>query len=208
MIENIIFDLGGVLYDIRYENIADKFATYGLKDFEKKYSQAFEAQEIAEYEKGNISSEKFRNYIRSLSEIQLTDQQIDDAWNAILIDVPERRVRLLQSLKTKFKIYLFSNTSQINYDYYSVYLNNKYGFDFFKTLFIKSYFSHEIHISKPDIKGFQLIIDEQHLNSKNTLFIDDTYSNVEGAIKAGMIGYYLKKGKDITDIDWSRLNVE
>ena len=37
-IKNIIFDLGGVIYDIRYENIADKFRSYGITDFEKLYS--------------------------------------------------------------------------------------------------------------------------------------------------------------------------
>ncbi len=45
-IKNIIFDLGGVLYDIRYENIADRFATYGLHNFTQQYTQAAQTEAI------------------------------------------------------------------------------------------------------------------------------------------------------------------
>ena len=49
-IKNIIFDLGGVIYDIRYENIADKFRSYGINDFEKLYSKASQTDVIDLFE--------------------------------------------------------------------------------------------------------------------------------------------------------------
>ena len=45
-IKNIIFDLGNVLYDIRYENIADVFRTYGITDFEEKYGKHDSSERI------------------------------------------------------------------------------------------------------------------------------------------------------------------
>ena len=51
-IKNIIFDLGGVIYDIRYENIADKFRSYGITDFEKLYSKASQTDVIDLFEEG------------------------------------------------------------------------------------------------------------------------------------------------------------
>ena len=39
MIKNIIFDLGGVIYDIDYYRIVETFAQFGLADFDKKYTQ-------------------------------------------------------------------------------------------------------------------------------------------------------------------------
>ena len=113
-IKNIIFDLGNVLYDIRYENIADAFRSYGIENFEEKYTQAGQTQEIDLFEEGKISPAQFRDYIRTLTDIPLTDQQIDHAWNAIMVDIPMHRVEMLKRLKDKYRIFLFSNTNQIN----------------------------------------------------------------------------------------------
>ncbi|MDR2972151.1 MAG: hypothetical protein LBU83_09520, partial [Bacteroidales bacterium] len=66
-IKNIILDLGGVVYDIRYENIADTFRSYGLHNFEKLYAQVGQAPEIDLFEEGKITPEQFRNFIRSIS---------------------------------------------------------------------------------------------------------------------------------------------
>ena len=76
-IKNIIFDLGGVIYDIRYENIADRFRTYGLQDFEQYYTKLSQTPMIDEFEEGRISPAEFRDYIRSISPIALSDEQID-----------------------------------------------------------------------------------------------------------------------------------
>ena len=115
-IKNIIFDLGGVIYDIRYENIADKFRSYGITEFEKLYSKASQTDTIDLFEEGKISPAEFRDYLRTLSSVSLSDEQIDEAWNAILIGIPKERLELLGMLRLKYNIFLYSNTNQINYD--------------------------------------------------------------------------------------------
>ncbi len=50
------------------------------------------------------------------------------------------------------------------------------------------------------MSGFQQIIEENGLDPKQTLFVDDALMNVEGAIKAGLKGLYLPPGFFITDI--------
>ena len=206
-IKNIIFDLGGVIYDIRYENIADKFKEYGLTDFEKKYSKAFQTNDIDLFEEGKISIPEFRNYIRSLSSVQLTDQQIDDAWNAIIIDVPEKRVEMLQKVKQQYRIYLFSNTNQLNYDKFKVDLKKKFGVDIFDELFKKAYFSHILHIKKPKIEAFQKIIEELKINPSETLFIDDSIQHINGAMQTGLLAYHLQKGEEVSQLFDNKGNI-
>lgn len=199
-IKNIIFDLGGVIYDIRYENIADKFKEYGIADFEKKYSQASQTEDIDLFEEGKISVEEFRNYIRSLSSIQLTDQQIDDAWNAIIIDVPSERVEMLRNANNNYGIFLFSNTNQLNYDKFKVDLKNKFCFDIFDKLFKKAYFSHILHIKKPKIEAFKKIIEETQIYPSETLFIDDSIQHINGALETGLSAYHLQKGEEVSQL--------
>jgi putative hydrolase of the HAD superfamily len=190
-IKNIIFDLGGVLYDIRYENIADTFRMYGLQDFEKSYSQAVQTKEIDLFEEGKILPEQFRNFIRSLTNQKLSNEQIDHAWNAILIDLPKVRVKLLEKLREKYRIFLFSNTNAINQIEFERFVTEKFGKNIFETHFEKVYYSHTLEIKKPKPEGFQKICEEQNLIPTETLFIDDTERHIHGAQKAGLQTYWL-----------------
>jgi putative hydrolase of the HAD superfamily len=190
-IKNIIFDLGGVLYDIRYENIADTFRSYGLQNFEKLYTQAGQIKEIDLFEEGKITPEQFRDFIRSLTYSHLSDKQIDHAWNAILIDFPEVRVKLLERVGKKYRIFLFSNTNRINQIEFERFVTKKFGKNIFKTHFDKAYYSHILGIKKPKPEAFQKICEEQHLIPAETLLIDDIERHILGAQKAGLQTYWL-----------------
>lgn len=203
MIKNIIFDLGGVIYDIRYQNIVEKFASYGITDFETYYTQANQTDAIDRFEEGKISAEEFRSYIRSISPIPLTDKQIDDAWNAIIIDVPTQRVEMLKQLKKYYHLFLFSNTNQLNYDQFTVDLQQKFGYDIFSELFEKAYFSHLIHYRKPCEEAFRYVLNAQNLIPEETLFIDDTIRHIEGAKKLGLNVYHLQKDEDVLEQRWA-----
>ena len=201
MIKNIIFDLGGVIYDIRYENIPEAFARMGAGNLVSLYSKAKQTDFIDRYEEGLISSDDFCEEIRRLSEVPLTNEQIKEAWNAILIDVPVPRVDFLLKLKEHYNLYLFSNTNQFNYDCFTAHLKQKYGFDFFETIFKAAYFSHILHIRKPKVEGFQRIMQEQQLNPAETLFIDDSPQHVEGARRCGLQAYHLKDDEKIESLN-------
>ena len=45
-IKNIIFDFGGVIHDIRYENVGEAFARHGVNGLEKFYSKDFHTEEM------------------------------------------------------------------------------------------------------------------------------------------------------------------
>lgn len=201
-IKNIIFDLGGVIYDIRYQNIPEAFAQFGFFNFEEHYTQNQQTGPIDLFEEGNISVPEFRNYIRSLSPVPLTDEQIDEAWNAIIIDVPEKRVEMLESLKPKYNLYLFSNTNELNYNKFCSLLQQKFGFNIFERCFIKAYFSHLEHIRKPLVSAFQYVLEDAKLKPDETLFIDDTERHIEGAKKVGLHTYLLPKGEDVVEMKW------
>ena len=206
-IKNILLDFGGVLYDIRYENIADTFRQYNIDDFEKHYTKARQSSFIDDFEVGRITVPEFRNSIRSTIEKPLTDEQIDTAWNAILIGMPEHHVELLKSLNGKYNLYLFSNTNQLNYDLFHHQMIERYGFDIFSTLFKKTYFSFKIGRKKPAGESFQYVLNDAGINPQETLFIDDSPQHVEGARKIGLNAFHLKDEVDITELFDEDLNL-
>lgn len=190
-IKNIIFDFGGVIHDIRYENVGEAFERHGVKNLGTFYSKDFQTPEMDLFEKGLITPDEYRDYIRRMTGHNLSDDEIDDIVNAILIDVPAERVDLLIELRNTYKVFLFSNTNQINYDCFTTRLKDKYGFDIFEKCFDAAYFSHEMHCRKPDPEGFKMILQEQNLNPCETVFIDDIAKNLEGAEAVGIKGIHL-----------------
>src|SRR5438477_3917491 len=99
--KNIIFDFGGVIINIDYLRVIDAFINLGVKDFDALFSQLNQHHLFDDLDKGLISAEEFRHRLRSISKIPLTDEQIDKAWNAILINLPQENVDVLLRLKKK-----------------------------------------------------------------------------------------------------------
>jgi putative hydrolase of the HAD superfamily len=200
MIKNLILDLGGVILNVDYNKIVEKFLSYGITDFENIYSQAAQSEIIDRFEEGTISLAEFRDGIRKQIKTNLTDKQIDDAWMAMILDLPKENIELLGLLKLKYKLFLFSNTNELHIEFLKKDFEQQCGFDVFKCCFNKAYFSNEIHLKKPDVKSFQYIIKDAGLNPSETLFIDDSPQHLEGAKQAGLQTYWLTNGEKLTDL--------
>ncbi|MFO8067318.1 MAG: HAD family phosphatase [Bacteroidales bacterium] len=206
-IKNIIFDLGGVILNVDYHKSINKFKSLGIADFEKLFTQAKQNKLFDLLDTGEISPEGFRDKIREYGNTNLTDNQIDEAWNAMLLDLPKERIELLQKVKKKYRTFLLSNTNAIHYPEYMRYMKSEFGVENLSELFEKEYLSHEIGMRKPNTETFTHITREQGLNPQETLFIDDTKQHVEGARKAGLNAYWLDITKgSIIDIFDNDLN--
>lgn len=200
MIKNIIFDFGGVLYNVHYQYIAEAFAQCGVLNVEQMYSKKHQSGVFDLFEEGKISSKEFRDNLRAQTNVPLTDEQFDACWNAILVDFPVAHEQLLRLVKPNYRLFLFSNTNQINYDCFMPAICRKFGYDVLGTWFEQCYFSQLLHIRKPKVEGYQYIIDEHRIAPSETLFIDDSPQNLSGAIECGMKTYHLKDGQDVSEL--------
>ncbi len=199
-IKNIIFDLGGVIINIDYNLTINEFEKLGLSDPEKVYTQFKQLPLMDKYDIGEISSERFVSELRSLLRPGTTDQQIIDAWNAMLLDFPQERANLLLNLKSKYRTFLLSNTNEIHINYHFQRMREEFGYDEMKSFFEKEYYSHRIGMRKPNKEIFDYVISQNGLKASETLFIDDTLQHVEGARRAGLRVYHLQKPETIIEI--------
>lgn len=199
-IKNIIFDLGNVLLNLDFNASIKAFQELGLPKDVLDNQQAYADPVFYELEVGNISPEEFRVGVRKiLSNPNATNQQIDDAWYAMIKDIPENRVKTVQQLSKKFGVYLFSNTNQIHIERLHASFKNEYGIEF-SSLFIKDYYSHEIHERKPDLSSFEKVIQLSGVQPEETLFVDDLEKNIIAAQKAGLQTFWLNNGLEMAKI--------
>jgi putative hydrolase of the HAD superfamily len=199
-IKTIIFDLGGVVLDIDPQLSINEFKKLGLKDESLFKNPDFVKNVIRKFEKGILTPEVFRNKIREYTGLDLTDHQIDDAWNALLYDIPAERIRVLEEVKKNYKILLFSNSNEIHYDLYVRDLQLRFGYMEFDKLFDKAYFSFDLHLSKPDVEGFEYIMYQNKLVPEETLFIDDLEANINAAKSLGWKTYRMVPPERVRDI--------
>jgi len=200
-ITNIIFDLGGVIMDIDVKETLKAFTQLGAKDIQKYFGHGFAVSFFSDHEAGRISDEMFIQEIKTLLGKEVAEAEITEAWNALLLRFPAERIELLKEIRSKYRVFLYSNTNAIHYNKFSAIYRNSFP-GALEDHFEKAYYSHVLGHRKPETGGFEQIIAENGLNPEKTLFVDDAWINVEAAMKTGLKGLYMPSGFYITDIKW------
>ena len=192
-IKNIIFDLGGVILDIDESIICKEIEKLGINSAELIRSKDFN-DIMSRFDTGIYTASTFRKRMKALiGQEKMTDQKFDSIWNAMLLDIPRERIEAIEQVKKHYKIFLMSNTNEIHYDLYIRDLQLRFGYNEFDELFHKSYFSFAEHLEKPDPRFFELILDHEGLQPEETLFIDDTETNIKAAQSLGIQTYHISR---------------
>lgn len=199
-IKNIIFDLGGVLLNIDYHKTADAFKALGAYQFDEFYSQAGANHLFEALETGGISEDDFYESIYKFCTPGTTTEQIQAAWNAILLDFRKDSLTELEKLKGKYNLYLLSNTNSIHLTSFNQSLMEETGHGSLDDFFIRSYYSHIIKMRKPYVETYNWVLRDGNMEAAETLFIDDSIVNINGANEAGIRTHHLLPSEKIGDL--------
>jgi putative hydrolase of the HAD superfamily len=193
-LRNIIFDLGGVILNIDYQRPIHAFEKLGIRHADKIYSQAEQTALFDALETGKIGEAEFIAGLKGLSGIAVSETQLIEAWNSILLDFPLRRLQILQQLQLHFNTFLCSNTNEIHEKAFNQILQQTCGYPSLAVFFDKVYLSHRVGLRKPDPAIFQKILDDNQLKPEETLFIDDSFQHIQSADKLGIRTIHLTDG--------------
>lgn len=190
-IKNIVFDLGNVLLDLNLDKTETAFRELLQEEFETAYLK-YESNRLFErLEIGRISPFEFIKGMRSATEVPITDDDVIDGWNALLVEMPKSRIDFLKEIGQKYNIYLLSNTNAIHMMWLDEYLQEHHGMSIqaFTQLFKKHYFSFQIQMRKPDIDIYQYVIQDSGINPAESLLVDDREDNIKTAKDCGFQTY-------------------
>ncbi len=206
-IKNIIFDYGNVIFNIDFTRVQAAWAKLGVNNVEEFYGHRQQDPVFNLLERGEISNANFRDRIRDLAhKPELTDEQIDSAWNSIFLDIPEGNHELLLKLKDKYRTFLLSNINAIHYDYVHDYLKRKFDVVNNRQFFEKTYYSHLTGKRKPEQEIFEQVLQENNLDPAETLFIDDSPQHIATAKQLG-IHTYLMTAPDTIQAFFKKENI-
>jgi putative hydrolase of the HAD superfamily len=185
-IKNLVFDLGGVILNLDTGKTFEAFASLSGKPVAELKVAAGQTSFFNDYEKGLLSDSQFREELKSFLGQSLSDQQIDQAWNAMLLDLPQKKLALLQELRKTHRLFLLSNTNNIHLQCFNQIVKETTGLPMMDSFFERAYYSHLLKMRKPDAEIFLHVLHENNLHADQTLFMDDNLDNVEGAGKVGI----------------------
>jgi|EP01118_Nematostelium_gracile_P018397 FMN phosphatase YigB (HAD superfamily) len=185
-IKNIIFDYGNVIFEINFKKAQEALAQLGIANIEDFFAHKTHNTLFDDFETASISEDEFRAGIRAAAENpDLTDAEIDAAWNSLLIGVPPTIHDTLLKVREKYRTFLLSNNNVIHYKYIISYLDREFGMPDNSSLFEKTYYSQDMFLRKPHVEIFKKVIEENGLVAEETLFIDDSPQHLVGAKQAG-----------------------
>ena len=181
MIKNLIFDVGGVLFDYRWKEM---FMDYGLDE-----DNAI-----------RVGTQMFNDPDRTWDIFDLgikSDEEIADIFckkypgdedvirwfirHGEYMQVPRPKVwKKVHELKQKgYKIYILSNYPESLFKKHTDYADFMDDLDGLMV-------SYMIHKAKPAEDIYKALCDKYGLDRSESIFFDDRSENVEGAVKFGM----------------------
>ena len=196
MIRNIVLDWGGILIDLDEQRSINEFHRIG----------AFKVADYVEYcrvedmflrlELGQIDTAQFCLEAREQDPAyEGSDEALCHAWNVLLSGIPENRLRRLEELKDRCRLFLLSNTNEIHWEYARRWWQPE---DYFEKIFL----SYEMHQVKPDKEIFLQMLQEGGMKAEETLFIDDSKRNCEAAAALGIQTIHAKSLDYVDNLPW------
>lgn len=192
----IIFDMGGVLIDLDLEACKAAFKkNLGFHDIDAIIDACHQKGIWGDMEEGRITADEFRQAVLAGSFAGASAQDVDDAVNAILLNISADKVALLKRLAADYDIYMLSNNNPIATERARKIFADA-GIDMDKD-FRKCYLSYQMKMLKPSAGFYRAVMEDIGGPSENMLFIDDSQKNVDGAVAAGLPAVYYQPGTDM-----------
>ena len=186
MIKNIIFDIGGIMFDDSTQNISKILNEDASLLCKKVYGRSFsncllgneEVSDYIETFKDDSDYEKIR-YVLSKENLHIS------------YPLMKSNFAYISTLKNKgYNLYILSNITKDSYEY----IKNTIDID---SVFDGGIYSYQEGVIKPDKNIYERIINKYNLNRNETIFFDDKQKNVDAAFEIGIKGVLFKSVEDI-----------
>ena len=184
--KNIVFDLGGVIIDIRREAAVEALNALGIEEADRLLGEYEQKGIFLLLEEGQISDAAMYDELIPLCSPGTTCTDIKNAFEKFLTGIPKARLLILDRVRAKgYKTYVLSNTNPIFYNDWIAKAFRQDGKS------INDYFdgivaSFQELACKPNPMIFRNLITRYGLNPDETLFLDDSDANCAAANALGI----------------------
>ncbi|MEK7767638.1 MAG: HAD family phosphatase, partial [bacterium] len=143
----VVFDLGNVVLYFDIRKAAERMAPHTAAPLEQIIDVLWTSPHGVAFEEGRLTPQEFYDGARERLGLTMDFGRFAEAWNDIFTENREV-ISLLRDLAPKYRLYLFSNTNRLHYEY----IRQRYDFT---GLLDGANLSYEIGARKPAREAFE-----------------------------------------------------
>ena len=184
-INTLLIDIGEVLVHMDRGILIERMqALTGFSEEEiERRLDSF--NDIAAYEKGELTTEQFYQRVSDLFQINISLANFKEAWSDIFILSQNQPTllspHLFRQLRELYKMVAISNTNEMHFDYLLRVCSTVNDFDHYVL-------SYQIGCLKPDEKMYQVALEKAACAPSEALLVDDRLENIKGGERLGIRG--------------------
>lgn len=177
-IDAIVFDIGRVLVDLRFERLLDFLTEHGV-DVDP-VEALLRRMDLVAYERGDFDGPALLRRIADLGRRPMAPEALHEHWVGIFIPQPPM-LEMVRTLAGRHRVYLLSNIGDLHWDYLQRALD-------VATLGHGALPSFQARAVKPDEAIYRRAERLFGLEPARTVLVDDLAPNVAGARRCGWHG--------------------
>ena len=190
-IEGLLFDLGGVVFEIDFERALQTWSNSTLLPIEEIRSRFRLDQAYEKHERGEIKAAEYFSHLRRVLELEANDAEIAKGWNAIYLEEIAETVDYILAVNNTMPCFAFTNSNPTHQAFWQAAYPR--AVKSFRQVFVSS----DLGLRKPERAAFEAISGATGIELNAMLFFDDTEENVNGARAVGMEAIHVKTHRDV-----------
>ena len=183
-ITHILFDLGGVIIELRGPAIKEEWIGPPMS-VDEIWERWLLSPAAKEFESGLISPDEFAKRIVDELSLDVTPEVLLEHIKNLMLGLYEGAPELLRALRPRYTTGLYSNSNELHWQIKMEVFGLKDLFDYF-------FPSHLIGKVKPDPASLEYVLAEMQVPAERILFLDDNRLNVEKAREYGIAAERVK----------------
>jgi len=177
-ITTIIFDLGGVLFELSWDSVFSNWTSDQLTP-EQLLEKWRVSPAVRRFERGDTDFASFKDEFEKEMGLSWPDEKFEGAFRDIVGGLYPGSRELLSELSERYLLACFSNTNPVHWDV----LASRFDILGF---FSKIFTSFEMGMVKPERKAFLHVLEGLGCPGDEVVFLDDGQANVRAAVDCGM----------------------
>ncbi|MBU3742011.1 MAG: HAD family phosphatase [Candidatus Kapabacteria bacterium] len=188
-VDLVIFDLGGVLYDIDFERTRSAFAALpGYNGMPIAFGVDEQDDVFFRVDRGELSDQAFYQALRERYGFTCSDADIEAAWCAILIGPFANAVAWVESVSALRPVVLLSNISHPHL---------RHALPHIEPIIApmqRAFYSCTMGLRKPDPACFLHVTQTMGVHPDRSMLLDDSTANCASARGLGMRVIQITRG--------------